>query len=77
VRGHHLRLFEHPTVRQPRHLAPLEEVGNRAQVGRPGVAVADVGGEELDEAPGCSLPRGGDLTGNRGALPPNDQLLFH
>jgi hypothetical protein len=36
--------------RQARLLAPGEEITDRPSIGRPGVPVADVGGEELDEA---------------------------
>lgn len=42
--------------RGPNRLAPVEEVRDRAQVGRPRVAVADIRGEELDEAAGRPLP---------------------
>jgi len=36
--------------RQASLLAPIEELPDGEGVGHPGVAVADVGGEELDEA---------------------------
>ena len=38
-------------------LAPDEEGARRPGVGRPGVAVADIDGEELEEAPSGPLPR--------------------
>ena len=36
-------------------LAPREEIAYRFGVGSPGVAVADRGGKELDEASACCL----------------------
>jgi hypothetical protein len=43
-------------------LAPGQELGNRLRVGAAGVAVADVGGEEFDEAD-TGLVAGGDDEG--------------
>ena len=59
--GGHMHGLEEPELGQPPALAPAEEVRNGQSIGLPGVAVADVGGEELDEAPGRGLAGGGYL----------------
>ena len=46
--------------------APAEEVTHCAAVGPPGVWVADVGGEEFDEAKRGALAGGGDQSGQNG-----------
>ena len=43
--------LEEPELGQPPALAPAEEVRNGQSIGWPGVAVADVGGEELEKTP--------------------------
>ena len=45
-------------------LAPGEESGDRPGVGQPGVGVADVGGEELEEAPRGPVPTTGHELGH-------------
>jgi hypothetical protein len=43
-------------ARRPELLAPPEKICGRPGIGAPGVAVADVGGEELEEASARVLP---------------------
>jgi len=38
-------------------LAPTGEFDRGASIGPPGVRIADIGGEEFDESPGCILIR--------------------
>jgi hypothetical protein len=56
---------------------PAEKVRNGSCVGCPGIWVSDVGGEELDKAPGCFLPGKSDLTRDGSSRLPDDQLIFH
>lgn len=46
-------------------LAPCQEIADRLGVGPPRVAVADGGGEELDEAAGRVVARLGDDRGQK------------
>ena len=51
---------------EPPLLAPAEELGDGLGVGGPGVGVADVGGEELEEAAGGLVAGVGDEGGDDG-----------
>ena len=57
-------------VRERRHSGvgtPIEKLGHGAAVGSAGVRVADVGGEEFQEANAGMLAGGGDQDRNEGA----------
>src|SRR3712207_6588757 len=71
---HRLEALE---VRQASRLRPAEEVCDGADVGKTRVAVADVGGEELDEAAGRQLPCRGDRRRDRGLVAGDDERVGH
>ena len=67
--GGHMHRLDVSELVKAASLAPAEKIGNRPDVGCPGVAVADGGGEELDEAAGGVLAGGGHLPRDQ-AVPP-------
>ena len=64
--GGDVHRLEAPELAQAPHLAPAEKLGNRLGVGGPGVAVADVGGEELEKTAARVRAGGGDLGWDQG-----------
>jgi hypothetical protein len=57
--GGDVHRLQRPELAKPHVFTPAEEVRCCPGVGSPCVAVADVGGEELDEAPGGVRAGGG------------------
>ena len=66
IRGDMDRL-DAPEFANPLPLAPAQESARRPRIGRPRVFVADVDGEEFEEAPHGSRPCPGNQRGQREA----------
>jgi hypothetical protein len=58
-------------------LAPAEKLGNSPGVGVPGIAVADVGGEELEKAAAGVIAGGGDLRRDQGVGVREGERIVH
>src|SRR5438105_5040259 len=71
---HRLQLLE---VCEARCVCPAEEVGNRPGVGLPGVPVADVDGEELDEPAAGVLSGGCHWRRDWGLVAGKDEGVVH
>jgi hypothetical protein len=58
-------------------LTPAEEIRHRPAIGGASVGIADIGGEELNEADGGVLACCGDLHRNEGVGSGDDQVVIH